>query len=120
MSPLSLQQLRGLITLTQEAVAAGVDALEKTHQAMARQPFTLLKRIDTIAVPVQTIEHLERGVTGGVYQTIRAINWVAGTLAKQVLDHLEEPGDPPDSLALTAQTDLPGIPTGKDANPTGG
>jgi hypothetical protein len=91
MSKLSVQQLRGLQDLIQETIAAGTSAIEETHQAIARQPFTLLEQIDAIAVPVRTIEHLERAVTGSVYQTIRAVNRLSGILATQALDCLEEP-----------------------------
>lgn len=94
MAKLSVQQLRGLKDLIQETVAAATDAIEETHQAIARQPFALLGQIDAIAAPVRPIEHLERAVTGSVYQTIRAVNRFSSILATQALDCLEEPGTP--------------------------
>jgi hypothetical protein len=90
MSQLSIQQLRGLKDLIQDAVAGGVNITEETHQAIARQPYALLAKIPIIATPAHVVEHVQQTVTGSVYQTIRAVNQVAGALANQVLDHLEE------------------------------
>jgi hypothetical protein len=94
MSRLPIQQLRGLKDLLQETVDAATSAIEETHQAIARQPFALLERVDAIAAPVRAIEHLERTVTGSVYPTIRTVNRLSGILATQVLDCLEEPENP--------------------------
>jgi hypothetical protein len=90
MSRLSLQQIRGVADLIHDAVTHGVDVIEETHQAIARKPFALLKQIDPIAAPVRTLEHIERNIAGGVYQSIRLTNRLAATLSTQVLDWLEE------------------------------
>ncbi len=90
MSRLSIQQLRGLKDLIQDAVAAGVNITEETHQAIARQPYALLEKIPIIATPAHVIENVQQTVTSGVYQTIRAVNQVSGAFANQVLDRLEE------------------------------
>lgn len=89
-SRLSIRQVRGLVDLVQDTVAGTVDAVEDTHQAIARQPFALLERVCPIAAPVRLIERIERGITGGVYQSIRGINGFVGALATQVLDGVEE------------------------------
>lgn len=93
MCRLSIQQIRGLKDLLQDGVEAGVNAVEETHQAIARQPFAVLEKIGFIAAPVQAIEHVERTLTGGVYGAIRTVNRLAGALATQVLDRLEERGE---------------------------
>jgi len=93
MSRLSIQQARGLVDLIQDTVAGTVDAIEDTHQAIARQPFALLERVRPIAAPVRLIEQIERGIAGGVYQSIRGVNGLVGDLATRVLDGVEKPGD---------------------------
>lgn len=90
-SRLSVQQVRGLVDFIQDTVAGTVNAVENTHQAIARQPFALLERVCPVAAPVRLIERIERGVAGGVYQSIRGVNELVGTLATRVLDAVEEP-----------------------------
>ena len=93
---LSIQQLRGLKDLIQEGVTAGVNVAAETHQAIVRKPFALLEQIAPIAAPVRAVESLERTVATGVYQTIHTINGLAGLVATQVLDWLDESGAPPE------------------------
>ena len=95
MSPLSIQQLRGLKNLIQEAIAGGANEIEEVHRAIARQPFALLKKIGPIAMPVKAVECVQGAVTGCVYRSIHAVNQIAGTVATQVLDRLEEQQDLP-------------------------
>ncbi len=90
MSRLSLQQIRGVADLIHDAVAHGVDTIEETHQAIVRKPFALVKQIDPLAAPVRTVEHIERNIAGGVYQSIRLTNRLAAAVTTQVLDWLEE------------------------------
>ena len=97
MSRLSLQQLRGVADLIHDAVAGSVDAIEETHRTIVRKPFALLKQIDPLAAPVRTVEHIERNIAGGVYQSIRLTNRLAAAVTTQVLDWLEETGEPPQS-----------------------
>jgi hypothetical protein len=107
MSRLSLQQARGLKDLIQETVEAGASAIEKVHQDIACQPFAVLKKINVIAVPVQAIETVHQTITGGVYTSVRTVNRIAGVLATQVLNRLEEHGD-------TAEGSQAGGPAGDD------
>ena len=93
MLPLSLRQIRGAADLVHEVVAGSVDAVEATHRSIARKPFAVLEKISPIAVPVRLIEHIERNISGGVYQSIRLSNRLAAAVATQVLDRLEETGD---------------------------
>ena len=92
----TIQQIRGVKDLLQDTVAVAVDVIEGIHQDIVCQLFALLEQIDAIAVPVQMAGRVERTLTGGVYQAIRMVNLIAGTLATQVLDRLEKPGDPPE------------------------
>lgn len=97
MAWLSIQQLRGLKDLIQETVEAGVNAIEETHQAIARKPFAILEKIPIIALPARAVEQVQRTVTGGVYQSIRVVNRIAGAVATRILDRLEGQEETPQS-----------------------
>lgn len=86
----TLRKLHGLNDLTQEAIDATVVAIAQAHRAIARQPYALLEQVSVIAGPVQAIEHVQQGVTDGVYHAIRAVNRAVGSVVTQVLDRLEE------------------------------
>lgn len=90
MAKMTIQQIRGLNDLIQDAVDAGVQETAQIHQAIARQPYALLEKIPVVAAPVRTIRRVQEAITDGVYQTIRTLNRTAGILATQVIDYLEE------------------------------
>ena len=90
MSPLTITQLRGLQELLQDTVSASVDAIEETHRAIARQPLAVLEWIPGVAAPARLVGHLQATISGGVYHSIRTVNHIAGALATQALDWLEE------------------------------
>lgn len=90
MSPLTLAQLKGLQELVQDVVSASVDAVEETHRAIARQPFAVLEWIPGVATPARLVEQAQDAVATGVYQSIRAVNHLAGAATAQALDWLEQ------------------------------
>ncbi|MEE4377970.1 MAG: hypothetical protein V2J55_10750 [Candidatus Competibacteraceae bacterium] len=90
MARFSIQQVRGLKDLIQETVEAGTNAAEQVHQSIAKQPYAVLKRIPLIAPPARIIERCQHALTSGIYQSIRVVNQVSGSLATKALDHLEE------------------------------
>jgi hypothetical protein len=85
----TLRQIRGMQDLTQETIDAAVTAIAQAHRAIARQPYAILEKISLIAAPVRVIEHTQQTITDGVYSSIHAVNHIVGTVAIQVLDHLE-------------------------------
>jgi hypothetical protein len=89
MSQTSLKQLRGAKDLIHDAVAAGVDASEQVHLAIARKPYAALAQIEVLAGPVQVIEQTQLALTCGIYQAIRIVNRFASAAAGRVLDQLE-------------------------------
>lgn len=89
MAQLPFQQLRGVKDLLQGAVDAGVNASERLHLEIARKPYTVLKQLDPIAAPVQTVEQIQESITLGVYQSIRAITRISATVAGEVIDRIE-------------------------------
>ncbi|HEX9373835.1 MAG TPA: hypothetical protein VF897_22680 [Roseiflexaceae bacterium] len=86
----TIRQLRGANDLLQDAVESGARAIGEAHQAVARRPYALLEQICVVAAPARAIERAQQTVTAGVYQSIRTINRIAGSLAAQGLDWLEE------------------------------
>ncbi|MEZ5583013.1 MAG: hypothetical protein R3F37_09830 [Candidatus Competibacteraceae bacterium] len=95
MSRFSIQQARGLKDLVQETVEAGTNAAEQVHQSIAKQPYAVLKRIPLIAPSARIIERCQHALTSGIYQSIRVVNQVSGSLATKALDQLEEQSEEP-------------------------
>jgi hypothetical protein len=90
MSRLTLKQIKGLQELIQDAVEAGANATEEVHQAIARQPYALLRRIPGIAQPARVVEQFQHALTSGVYQSIRLVNRGLGRVAGRVLQDFEK------------------------------
>ena len=90
----TLRQLRGLNELVADAVEAGVTRTEQMHRAIARRPYSVLKRIGPLAVPVRTIEFVETTISGTVYWTIRLATRVSGAVVAQVLERLDTRASP--------------------------
>ncbi len=97
MTKLSIQQIRGIKDLIQDTVDAGVKETARVHQAIARQPYALLEKLNLITVPVRAVERAQEAITAGIYQSIRAVNQIAGGLATQVIDRLEARRDNPEN-----------------------
>ena len=97
MSPVSLMQMRGVVDLVHEVVSGSLDAIEEAHQSIAHKPFAVLEKLSPSGAPVRLIEHMERTITSGVYQSIRLANRLVAAVATQVVDWLEETGEPPPS-----------------------
>lgn len=89
MANLPMKELRGLKDWMQSAAEASVDATEKLHLVMMRQPFAALEKIDAIATPVHLIESAQHAVTLRVFQSIRTINKIAANVAGRALDQIE-------------------------------
>jgi len=90
----TLRQLKGLNDLIADAVDAGAVRSEQIHRAIARHPYTVLKRIGPVAAPVRTIEFVETTITGSVYWTIRLAARVSGRVVGQVLERLDTRASP--------------------------
>ncbi|MCU0513668.1 MAG: hypothetical protein MUE40_14000 [Anaerolineae bacterium] len=73
----TLQQLQGLNSLVNEAVGAGLNAIQETHEGIARVPFAVLAQFTPIAPAVKTVETIQSGLTGGVYDGIRQMSNLA-------------------------------------------
>lgn len=89
MAKMTIQQIRGLKDLIQDAVDVGVQETAQVHQAIARQPYALLEKITVVAAPVRTVGRVQEAIIGGIYQSIRTANQIAGIFATQVINHLE-------------------------------
>jgi prephenate dehydratase len=94
MSPLSMEQIRGLNDLVQDGVTAGIDATERVHRAIARQPYALLEKIDAIAAPVQAIEQCQQALTDAVYATVRGVHGMTAGIADRLIERLSRAAEP--------------------------
>ena len=86
----TVRQLRGLNDLITDAMTAGVGRTEQIHRAIARRPYSVLKRIGPIATPVRTVEFVETTISGSVYWTIRLASEVSGRIVSRVLEQLDK------------------------------
>jgi hypothetical protein len=85
----TIRNLRGLNDLVAEGVDAALTRTEQIHRAIARHPYSVLKRISPIAAPIRTVEFVETTITGSVYWTIRLATRVSGVIVSQVLERLD-------------------------------
>lgn len=85
----SVGQLHGAIDLVQDAVEATVNAVAEAHLDIARAPYAVLGRLPGIAEPARAIEQVQLAITVGVYDSIHAINRLAGSAAACLLDRIQ-------------------------------
>ena len=81
-----MEQLKGIITLVQEAIENGATTVEEVHQEIASQPLKILKNVEPLAGAADKFEKIQEQTIGSVYDTIRMINMQVADVAKQLLD----------------------------------
>jgi hypothetical protein len=84
-----IDQLRGAKDLAQDAIAATVDEVAKAHLGISRASYAVLGWFPTVAEPARAIEQVQLTITNGVYDTIRAVNRLAGSAADRIIDRVE-------------------------------
>ncbi len=81
-----MEQVKGIVSLVQEAIENGASTVEEVHQEIAAQPLKILKNIAPLADTADKIEKFQEQTIGSVYDTIRMVNAQVGDVAKQLLD----------------------------------
>jgi hypothetical protein len=86
-----MEQIKGLVTLVQEAIENGATTVEEVHRSIANMPLEALKSIDQIEGPISKVQEFQDRTIGGVYDTIRMVNMQVGEIAKSLLDKMDKP-----------------------------
>lgn len=81
-----MEQLKGLVTLVQEAIENGATTVEEVHRSVASMPLEALKNIEQISPTVQKVQEIQDRTIGNVYDTIRMVNMQVGDIAKSMLE----------------------------------
>ena len=84
-----MKRWHGLKDLVQDAVDKGTTAVERVHKDVARKPFAVLEYVPPLAAPARLGWSLLERTISGTYETIRAVNRVAGDLAGHAIDIAE-------------------------------
>jgi hypothetical protein len=89
----SLNRLRGLRALLEDAVEHGTKAVERVHMATAARPFDILD-LTPIAPAARGVRLIHDATVTGVYETIRQVNHLVGVTLSAAIDLYEaESGD---------------------------
>lgn len=84
-----MEQLKGLITLVQEAIENGATTVEEVHRAIASKPLEVLKGIEPISETAGKVMDFQDRTIGSVYDTIRTVNAQVGEMAKDLLAKMD-------------------------------
>ena len=84
----SLNRLRGLRALLEDAVEHGTKAVERVHMATAARPFDILA-LTPIAPAARGVRLIHDATVTGVYETIRQVNHLVGVTLSAAIDLYE-------------------------------
>jgi hypothetical protein len=93
----SMNRLRGLRALLEDAVEHGTTAVERVHLATAARPFDILD-LTPIAPAARGVRVIHDTTVAGVYETIRQVNHLVGATLSAAIDLYE--------AEIAADTDL--------------
>jgi hypothetical protein len=85
----SMDRLRGLRALLEEAVEQGTTAVERVHMATAARPFDILAHIPPVAPGARGVRVIHDATVTGVYEAIRQVNRLVGATLSAVIDVAE-------------------------------
>ena len=86
---MTLDRLRGLRALIEDAVEHGASAVERVHRATAARPFDILDQIPPIAPGARGVRGVHDVTVAVVYETIRQVNRLVGATLSVALDVIE-------------------------------
>ena len=81
-----MEQLKGLVSLVQEAIENGATSVEDLHRSIASKPLEILRNVEPLEGAVDKVQQIQDETIGNVYETIRMINAQVGDIAKDLLD----------------------------------
>lgn len=81
-----MDQIKGIVTLVEEAIENGASTVEDVHREIAAKPIEILKNIAPIAPAAEKMGKIQDETIGSIYDTIRLVNAKVAEVAKQLLD----------------------------------
>ncbi len=81
----SMNRLRGLRALLEDAVEHGTTAVERVHKATAARPFDILD-LTPVAPAARGVRLIHDATVAGVYETIRQVNHLVGVTLSAAID----------------------------------
>jgi hypothetical protein len=84
----SMNRLKGLRALLEDAVEHGTTAVERVHKATAARPFDILD-LTPIAPAARGVRLIHDATVAGVYETIRQVNHLVGVTLSAAIDLYE-------------------------------
>jgi hypothetical protein len=83
-----------LRSLLGDAVEHGSRAVERVQLGLAARPFSVLEKIEPIAVPARGVHEIHDAAVTGTHTMIRLVARVVGETIDVVLDAAEKPAEP--------------------------
>lgn len=84
-----MEQIKGLISLVQEAIENGATTVEEVHRTIADKPLEMLRKIGALDSTVSKVQQFQDETIGSIYETIRTVNAQVGDLARDLLEKAE-------------------------------
>ena len=84
-----MEQLKGLVSLVQEAIENGATSVEDVHRSIASKPLDILSNIAPLEDAMDRVRQIQDETIGNVYETIRTVNAQVGEIAKDLLDKVQ-------------------------------
>jgi hypothetical protein len=85
----TINRLRGLRALLEEAVDQGTSAVERVHRATAARPFAILDEIPPIALPARGVRVVHDATVSVVYESVRQVNRLVGATLALAIDAVD-------------------------------
>jgi hypothetical protein len=89
----TIERIRGLRALIEDAVEHGSSAVERVHLETAHRPFAVLDLVPGLQIPARGARVVHDQIVSGTYETVRLVNRVVGRSLEAVIDAAEQLGD---------------------------
>jgi len=80
----SLSDVKGVVTLVQDAVEKGTTAVKGVHMELTDETFDRLSKIPSLSKGINVVRTIHDVTIGTVYDTIRVVNDGTGTVVKRL------------------------------------
>ena len=85
-----MEQIKGLVTLIEEAIENGATSVEEVHRQIANMPLDALRNVEPLGSTVEKVQDIQDRTIGNIYDTIRMVNAQVSEMAKSMLDKADQ------------------------------